>query len=140
MAEGWACYATELMDEIGFLTPLEHYAERHARLRMAARALMDVRLHHGAVALEDAAAFYRAKVGLSPEAAHAEAVKNSMFPGTAMMYLMGTDLIHQLRRDVAAREGAAFDLCRFHDRFLSYGSVPVALICRAMRGEALNTS
>ena len=24
MAEGWACYATDLMSEAGFLTPLEH--------------------------------------------------------------------------------------------------------------------
>ena len=41
MAEGWACYATGLMDEFGFLTPLEHYAQIHARLRMAARAIVD---------------------------------------------------------------------------------------------------
>ena len=139
MAEGWACYATELMDEIGFLTPLEHYAQHHARLRMAARALVDVRLHHGVFTLEEAAAFYRDRVGLSPEAAHTEAVKNSMFPGTAMMYLIGTDLIHQVRRDLAARHGVAFELHRFHDRFLSYGSVPVSLICRALREEAPHT-
>jgi uncharacterized protein (DUF885 family) len=104
---------------------------------MAARALVDVRLHHGVLTLEDAAAFYRNRVGLSPEVAHAEAVKNSMFPGTAMMYLIGTDLIHQARRDLALRLGTAFDLRRFHDRFLSYGSVPVSLICRAMRAEAM---
>ena len=135
MAEGWACYATDLMHEIGFLTPLERYAEHHTRLRMAARALVDVRLHHGVWSLEDATAFYRDEVGLAPDAAHAEAVKNSMFPGAAMMYLSGTDLIHGLRRDLAARHGAAFDLRRFHDRFLSYGSVPVTLIARAMLQE-----
>ena len=33
-----------------------------------------------------------------PEAAAmAEAVKNSMFPGAAVMYLMGRDAIHRLR-------------------------------------------
>ena len=132
MAEGWACYATDLMDEIGFLTPLEHCARIHARLRMAARALVDVQLHHGAMTLEDAAAFYETRVGLSAEAARAEAVKNSMFPATAMMYMVGTDLIHQLRREFAARPGP-FDLRRFHDRLLAYGSVPVALAGAAMR-------
>src|SRR5947207_8706216 len=40
MAEGWACYATDLMDEFGFLTPLEQYSQFHSRLRMAARALV----------------------------------------------------------------------------------------------------
>ena len=140
MAEGWACYATELMGEVGFLTPLERYAEHHARLRMAARTLVDIRLHHGAYDLSQATAFYHEQVGMNASAAHAEAVKNSMFPATATMYLVGTDLIHGLRRDLAKRDGAAFSLRQFHDHFLSYGSVPVARIARLMREEALNTS
>ena len=68
---------------------------------------------------------------MAPAAARAEAVKNSMFPGAALMYLIGTDAIHQLRRDMAARPG--FELRAFHDRLLSYGSVPVALIAASMR-------
>jgi uncharacterized protein (DUF885 family) len=132
MAEGWACYATDLMDEIGFTTPLERYAQRHARLRMAARAIADAGLHTGTMDLEAATALYRDEVGMAPAAARAEAVKNSLFPGAALMYLVGTDLIHDLRRAVAAREGAAFTLRRFHDRFLAHGSVPVALIREAM--------
>ena len=41
MAEGWACYATQLMAEHGFLTLLEEFGEAHADLRMAARAVVD---------------------------------------------------------------------------------------------------
>jgi hypothetical protein len=134
MAEGWACYATDLMEEIGFLTPLERYAQVHARLRMAARALADVDLHRGAMTLEETAAMYAQRVGLAQEAAHAEAVKNSMFPGTALIYMVGTEVLHRLRRELAARS-PAFDLRRFHDRVLGYGSVPVALIASAVRGE-----
>jgi hypothetical protein len=134
MAEGWACYATELMDEVGFLTPLESFAERHTRLRMAARALVDIRLHTGRLSLDQAAAFYRERVGMAPAAAKSEAVKNSMFPGTALMYLMGTDTIRQLRDELSSRPG--FELKTFHDRLLSYGSVPVALAAEQMRQEA----
>lgn len=130
MAEGWACYATDLMEEIGFLDPLERYAQVHARLRMAARALVDVRLHEGAITLDDAAAVYRDRVGMTPAAAHAEAVKNSMFPGAALMYLAGTDRLHALRRALSARPG--FDLRAFHDRVLAFGSIPVTLIASAM--------
>ncbi|HLJ61083.1 MAG TPA: DUF885 family protein [bacterium] len=134
MAEGWACYATDLMDEIGFLEPLERYAQRHARLRQAARALVDVRLHQGAFSLDDAVACYRDRVGMTAEGARAEAVKNSMFPGAALMYLVGTDAIHALRRALSSRPG--FTLRGFHDRFLSYGSIPVALIReRMLRAE-----
>jgi len=138
MAEGWACYATDLMDEVGFLTPLEHYEGYQSRLRMTARALVDVGLHCGRYNFDEAVAVYRDRAGMSPEAAHAEVVKNSMFPGAAVMYLLGTDGIHELRRDLAARagrRGEEFDLQGFHDRFLSYGSVPVSLIGAAMREE-----
>ena len=135
MAEGWACYATDLMEEIGFLTPLERFSQAHTRLRMAARAVADVQLHTGMWTLEETASFYRERGGLSPEAAHAEAVKNSMFPGAALMYLTGTQAIHDLRRDLSGRPG--FALRAFHDRFLSYGSVPVPLIALAMRADGL---
>jgi hypothetical protein len=135
MAEGWACYATDLMHEAGFLTPLEGYSEQHTRLRMAARAIVDVRLHTGEMTLDDAARFYERHTAMAPEAAQGEAVKNSMFPGGALMYLVGTDGIPDLRRELAARQGGVFDLRQFHDRFLSFGSVPVSLVSEAMRGE-----
>ena len=61
----------------------------------------------------------------------AEFVFTHMFPGTALMYLIGTDGIHRLRRELAARPG--FELGAFHDRLLSYGSIPVALAAEAMR-------
>lgn len=132
MAEGWACYATDLVAELGGLTPLERYAERHGRVRMCARAIVDLELHRGRMGLEEAASFYRERAGMSQGAARSEAVKNSMFPGGAVMYLMGTDAIHRLRAEMSRREGSAFRLGRFHDTFLSYGSVPVSLIARDM--------
>lgn len=136
MAEGWACYATDLMAELGFLTPLEAYSQHQARMRMATRALVDVELHSGRISLAEAAALYVAEAGMTPAAAHAEAVKNSMFPGAALIYLIGTDQIHDLRRTLAAQQGERFTLRAFHDRFLSFGSLPVALIARAMCAEA----
>ncbi len=136
MAEGWACYATDLMGEVGYLTPLEQLAQVHGRARMAARALVDLRLHSGRLSLDDAARFYETTVGMPAAAARAEAVKNSMFPGMALIYLFGNDRIRALRAEVARLEGARFSLQRFHDRVLSYGSIPVALIADAIRRAA----
>jgi hypothetical protein len=45
MAEGWACYATDLMDECGFLTPEESVSQQHTRARLLARAVVDIGLH-----------------------------------------------------------------------------------------------
>jgi hypothetical protein len=136
LAEGWACYVCDVMEEIGFLTPLERVAQQHTRVRLLARAVADLSLHTGRMSLEQTAQFY-ATQGMMPDvAARAEAVKNSMFPGAAVMYWLGTQGIHDLRKQRQAREGAAFSPKKFHDRFLSYGAIPVALISRLMQGES----
>ena len=70
------------------------------------------------------------------DAAMGEAVKNSMFPGAAVIYLLGTDAIHELRREMSSMGGADFSLREFHDEFLSYGSIPVSMIADEMRTRA----
>jgi uncharacterized protein (DUF885 family) len=130
MAEGWACYATDLMDEFGFLTADESVSQQHTRARLLARAVVDIGLHERSLTCDEAVAVYRDRIGMSPEAAQAEACKNSMFPGAAIMYWLGTDGIHQLRRARARIDGAAFSLRAFHDRLLSFGAIPVPLIAR----------
>jgi Bacterial protein of unknown function (DUF885) len=128
MAEGWACYATDLMDEIGFFTADQSLAQQHTRTRLLARAVVDLGLHRGSMTFDEAVGVYRDRVGMSPEAAQGEACKNSMFPATAMMYWLGTDGLHRLRRARERADGTAFSLRRFHDRVLSFGSIPVPLL------------
>ncbi len=139
MAEGWACYATDLIREAGGATPLEAYAELRSRTRMCARTVVDVEMHLGRMTLEEAALFYRTHAGMSDGAARNEATKNSMFPAAAVMYLAGNDHIHLLRRDAQARDGADFNLRAFHDRLLSWGSIPVMLAGELMTTGALTT-
>jgi hypothetical protein len=135
MAEGWACYATDLIAEHGGLTPLEEYAEIQTRTRMGARALVDIEFHEGRLTYEQAIELYQREAGMSPGAAQYEVIRNSMYPGMALMYLIGCDAIHGLRQEFAALHGKRFNLRDFHDQFLSYGSVPVALIAAKMRQE-----
>ena len=131
MAEGWACYATDLVAEFGGLTPLEEYAETQSRIRMAARALVDIEFHEGRLGFEEAVDFYVSEAGMSAAAAHYEVCRNSMYPGMALMYLTGCDAIHELRHELSRHPH--FSLREFHDRFLSYGSIPVALVADKMR-------
>ncbi len=125
MAEGWACYATDLMDECGFLTSDASLAQQHTRARLLARAVVDMGLHDGTLTFDEAVAVYRDRVGMPPEAARGEVCKNSMFPGTAVMYWLGTEGLHRLRKKYA---GTSSSLQAFHDRVLSFGSIPVPLI------------
>jgi hypothetical protein len=130
MAEGWACYATELADELGFLTPLERAAEQQSRVRMLARAIVDIRLHTGEFTFAEAVAFYVNEVGMPEAVAVGEATKNSIFPCTAVMYWLGTQGILDLRDAMRAR--ADYSPRHFHDALLSRGSIPVALAARLL--------
>ncbi len=132
MAEGWACYATDLMDEAGFLSPDESVAQQHTRARLLARAVVDIGLHEGSLTFDEAVGVYRDRIGMTQDAARSEACKNSMFPGTAVMYWLGTDALHRLRRDREATEGSSFSLRRFHDRVLGFGSIPVPLLAQLL--------
>lgn len=135
MAEGWACYATELMEELGLLTDLERVSEQHTRVRLLARAIADVQLHVGARSLSETVQFYVTEVGMPLETATAEAQKNSMFPCTAVMYWLGTSGIRALRARVQEREGTTFALRAFHDQVLSRGAIPVALVAAMMEAS-----
>jgi uncharacterized protein (DUF885 family) len=61
--------------------------------------------------------------------------QEQLFPGGAIMYLLGVEQIEQLRYTVAQHMGERFSLQRFHDEFLSYGTVPVARIAKEMLSD-----
>jgi hypothetical protein len=132
MAEGWACYATGLMGEIGALTPLELVAEQHSRVRQLSRAVVDLSFHADEMSFDEAVALFVNRTGMTQTAATAEVVKCSMFPGTPVMYWLGTRGILELRDTMRQRAGSSFSLKRFHDDVLGYGSIPVPMIARMM--------
>ena len=132
MAEGWACYATQLMEELGMLTPLEELSEQHTRVRMLARAIVDIRLHLGLITFDEAVQYYRDVVGMPLEVATGETTKNSMFPCTAIMYWLGTSRILALRTQLQAQQRETFSMLAFHDALLSRGAIPVPLVATLM--------
>lgn len=132
MAEGWACYATEIMESLGFLTPDERIAEQHTRVRLMTRAVVDLELHTGRMSFDEAVQFHVDAAQVTPAAAHAEVTKCSMFPGTAMMYWLGLRDLWRLRSAEEASRGSSFSAKLFHDELLSFGSIPVPLAARLM--------
>lgn len=132
LVDGWATYATELMEEIGVLTGRQRLAEAQHRVRIAARAVADTAIHSDEFTLERAARFLRDEANLPASVALQETLRLSMFPGTGMQALAGVAAIDELRRQIEEREGARFTLRSFHDRLLSYGAIPMTLIAASM--------
>jgi uncharacterized protein (DUF885 family) len=56
------------------------------------------------------------------------------WPGQALCYMTGMRVIRQLRRDLEARDGAAFDLRSFHDELIGHGSLPLATLAKELPG------
>jgi hypothetical protein len=133
MAEGWACYATEIMESLGFLTDDERISEQHTRVRLMTRAVVDLELHTGRMSFDDAVQFHVEAASQSPHVAAAEVTKCSMFPGTAMMYWLGVRELWRIRHAEESARGSSFDVRAFHDELLSFGSVPVTLAGKLMR-------
>ncbi len=139
LCEGWACYITGFAGSRGFLSPLEEFAERAGLRRMAARAVVDARLHCGVYTMDQAVRYYMEKAKMPEAFARSEAVKNSLFPGGAIMYLLGVEQIEELRNAMERKrkaQGQSFSLREFHDEFLSYGGIPVSRIAREMKEAA----
>lgn len=130
MAEGWACYATHLAEELDVLTPLERLSEQHTRVRLLARAIVDIRLHTSSWSFSECTAYYVRSAGLSEAAALNETSKNSMFPATAIMYWLGLSAILDARESERAYYGSRFSLKQFHDGLLSRGAIPALLAAR----------
>ena len=128
MIEGWACYVQDLMGEAeGFYTPQERLVLKHAELRNAAMCLADLRLHRGTWGLEGMRAFYRDEVGMGGGRGWSETTRNSIYPATRLMYWLGTRAIKNLRRELDWGKKV------FHDRLLSFGSVPVGWVAGELR-------
>jgi hypothetical protein len=135
MAEGWACYAADLMEEAGFLTPAERVVQQHARVHQLARAVVDISVHTGRMTEMDAVKFHMRQSGMRREEARNEVTRTTMFPGTAVTSWLGSGTIHQLRKERSSTEGSTFSLQVFHDGLLSFGSLPVTVIAELMRPE-----
>ena len=132
MAEGWACYATEIMESLGFLTPDERISEQHTRVRLMTRAVVDLELHTGRMTFDEAVLFHTNACQATPSTAHAEVTKCSMFPGTAMMYWLGLRDLWRMRSAEEAARGSTFSAKVFHDELLNCGSIPVPLASKLM--------
>ena len=132
MAEGWACYATDLAEELELLTDNEQLSQQHTRVRQIARAIVDIKLHCGDWAFAESAQYYVTQTGMSAELANAETTKNAMFPGTALMYWLGTKRIADLRNEMKLYQRTEFNMKHFHDELLSFGSIPVYLMANMM--------
>ncbi len=135
--EGWAHYAEHLVIEQGFAKKdpaieLGQLAEALVRL---CRLVVGLRLHAEDLSVEQGVRFFREEAMLEEGSARREAERGAFDPGY-VIYALGKLMLLNLRKDVEATQGAAFDLRRFHDEFLGHGLLPFGVMRKQMLGDA----
>ena len=95
-----------------------------------ARFIVGIRLHTENMSLEEAMDFF-VREGYQPRQTAEMETKRGTSNPTYLYYTLGKLQIQKLRADVEAREGKAFRLQDFHDRFLQQGYPPIKLVRRA---------
>jgi uncharacterized protein (DUF885 family) len=130
--EGWGLYSERLADEMGlFRTEGERFGMLDAQAWRAARLVVDSGLHALRWPRQRSIDFLLG-AGLSETDALIETDRYICWPGQALTYKLGQRQIEKLRAEIAARDGADFDLRAFHDAVLAHGSLPLATLAREL--------
>src|SRR5262249_10209986 len=123
LVEGWAFYCEELMAEQSYYTdPPSRRLPVKDVLSPPTRVPSDLGLHTPGMSVDEAAALLTQTVRLEPPNARVEVLRYTRMPTQPMSYAVGRQAILDLRATMRQRLGAGFDLKRFHDELLSYGS------------------
>lgn len=135
--EGWALYAEQLMDELGYFEKPEYRLGLLAsQLFRATRIVVDIGsqlrlpipdhapLNPGDDWSFDIAVDYMDRIGLqAPDIAESEVKRYLGWWGQAISYKVGEREILAIRSDVMKRDGSAFDRKDFHRRVLEAGAI-----------------
>ena len=130
--EGWGLYSERLADELGlYRNQAERFGMLDAQAWRASRLIVDSGMH-GLGWSRQQSIDWLLKTGLSSTDATIETDRYIAWPGQALSYMTGMREIRRLRHELEARDGAAFDLKRFHDELIGHGSLPLATLAREL--------
>ncbi|NMT36140.1 DUF885 family protein [Stenotrophomonas maltophilia] len=131
--EGWGLYAETLGEDLGIYTdPYDRIGYLYSRLLRAARVVADTGVNAQGWSKQQAVTYLQKTVDMSSDDANAEVERVMAQPGQALSNVAGLTTIVALRDKARARQGAAFDLRRFHAELLKDGSMPLDVLDRKM--------
>ncbi len=129
-AEGWAFYGEEMFVRLGLYgqgLDARLFTARWERVR-GARAIVDSMLASGKWSFERAVQFYAEQTSFTPQAAEAAVASIALYPGYVIAYTVGRAQLEELLGQYLLKAGERASLLDFHDRLLSYGTVPFSIV------------
>jgi uncharacterized protein (DUF885 family) len=146
--EGWALYAEDIMEELGYLEKPDYLMGKLAgEMLRACRVVIDIGSHLGLPipagqpfhpgepwTFETAVEMLVDYAAQARDVAESEVIRYLGWPGQAIAYKVGQQAIRDMRAEAARRHGAAFDLKAFHARLLEFGAVGLDVLRRHLAG------
>ena len=129
-AEGWAFYGEEMFVRLGLYgddLDARLFTARWERVR-GARAIVDGKLASGEWTIAQAAKFFEEQSGFTKSASEAAVAGYALRPGYVIAYTVGRLQLEELLAEYQRRMGERGSLHDFHDRLLSYGTTPFAIV------------
>ncbi len=130
--EGWAVYAEQFMREAGYGGPEVKMQQLKMRLRVICNAILDQSIHTANMT-EQQALDLMMKEGFQQEGEAVAKWKRARLSSTQLStYFVGVTEHLDLRERAKAKLGDKFDLKKYNDEVLSYGSPPVKYVRELM--------
>ena len=126
--EGWAVYTERVMADAGFGGPEVKLQQLKMRLRAIINAIIDQGVHMHGMGEKEAMALMTGP-GFQEEGEAAGKWRRVVQTSTQLStYFVGAAEHDDLRAAAEKREGAGFNLKKYHDTVLSFGSPPVKYV------------
>ena len=130
--EGWAVYCEQLMAEQGYGGPEVKMQQLKMRLRVICNAILDQGIHTKNMSEKEAMDLMM-KDGFQQEGEAVAKWKRARLSSTQLStYFVGVTEHLDLRDRAKARDGSAFNLKKYNDTVLSFGSPPVKYVRELM--------
>lgn len=130
--EGWAVYTERVMADAGFGGPEVKMQQLKMRLRAIINAMIDQKVHMGGMTQEEAIALMTQR-GFQEEGEAAGKWRRVVQSSTQLStYFVGAVEHDDLRAAAEKRDGAKFNLKKYHDTVLSFGSPAVKYVREEM--------
>jgi uncharacterized protein (DUF885 family) len=132
--EGWALYAEQSVDELGFYAkdPFGQLGMYQALRFRASRLVTDTGLHAKRWSREQAIDYLTSSTGRSRVACTSEVDRYCASPGQACGYKVGHTEIVRLREKAKADLGPKFDVRDFNDAVIEAGQLPLTVLATAV--------
>jgi uncharacterized protein (DUF885 family) len=126
--EGWAVYSEQFMAEAGYGGPEVKMQQLKMRLRVICNAMLDQSIHTANMSEQEALDLMM-KEGFQQEGEAVAKWKRARLSSTQLStYFIGATEHLELRERAKAKAGPSFDLRKYNDSVLSFGSPPAKYV------------